>query len=94
MNKADLIDIIAKEADITKVQANKAIDAFTDAVIETLKTGGRVTLVGFGSFTVSERKERNGRNPRKPEIIKIQARKVPKFRAGKEFAEIMAQQKK
>ena len=94
MNKADLIDIIAKEADMTKVQANKAIDAFTGAVIDALKNGGRVTLVGFGSFTVSERKERNGRNPRKDEIIKIQARRVPKFRAGKEFADIMSDQKK
>ncbi len=86
MNKAELIDKIAKDAGITKTQANDALDAFTGAVTSTLKKGDRVTLVGFGTFSVSERSARNGRNPQTGEVIKIKARKVPKFKAGKEFA--------
>jgi DNA-binding protein HU-beta len=86
MNKAELIDKIAKDADVTKTQANAAIDSFTDSIIATLKKGDRVTLVGFGTFSVSERAARNGRNPQTGEVIKIKARKVPKFKAGKEFS--------
>jgi DNA-binding protein HU-beta len=86
MNKAELIDQIAKDADITKVQANEVMDALTGAVISTLKKGDTVTLVGFGTFSVSDRAARNGRNPQTGEIIKIKARKVPKFKAGKDFA--------
>jgi DNA-binding protein HU-beta len=86
MNKAELIDQMAQEAGITKTQASGALDAFTDAVIATLKKGDRVTLVGFGTFSVSERAARNGRNPQTGEVIKIKASKVPKFKAGKEFA--------
>jgi DNA-binding protein HU-beta len=94
MNKAELIDQIAKDADITKAQANEALDSFTSAVIETLKNGDRVTLVGFGTFSVSERAERNGRNPQTGDIIKISARKVPKFKAGKEFSDKISDAKK
>ncbi len=86
MNKADLIDKISKDADITKAQANLAIDSFTNTVITSLKKGDRVTLVGFGTFSVSERAARNGRNPQTGATIKIKARKVPKFKAGKEFS--------
>ncbi len=86
MNKAELIDKIAKDAGVTKVQANDALDAFTSAVVSTLKKGDRVTLVGFGTFSVSERSARNGRNPQTGAVIKIKARKVPKFKAGKEFS--------
>jgi DNA-binding protein HU-beta len=86
MNKAELIDKLAKDAGITKSQANDALDSFTNAVVTTLKKGERVTLVGFGTFSVSERSARNGRNPRTGAVIKIKARKVPKFKAGKEFA--------
>jgi len=86
MNKAELIDKISKDAGITKVQANEALDSFTSAVVATLKKGDRVTLVGFGTFSVSERAARNGRNPQTGAVIKIKARKVPKFKAGKEFS--------
>jgi len=86
MNKAELIDKIAKDAGVTKVQANDALDAFTNAVVSSLKKGDKVTLVGFGTFSVSERSARNGRNPQTGEVIKIKARKVPRFKAGKEFS--------
>ncbi|MDI9319869.1 MAG: HU family DNA-binding protein [Phycisphaerales bacterium] len=94
MNKADLIDKISKDAGITKSQANAALDSFTDTVIATLKKGDRVTLVGFGTYSVSERAARNGRNPQTGAVIKIKARKVPKFKAGKEFSTKIASGKK
>ncbi len=83
MNKAELIEQIAKDADITKTQANEALDSFTNKVIKTLKKGERVTLVGFGTFSVSERSARNGRNPQTGETIQIAAAKIPSFKAGK-----------
>jgi len=86
MNKAELIDKISKDAGVTKTQANDALDSFTSAVVASLKKGDRVTLVGFGTFSVSERAARNGRNPQTGAVIKIKARKVPKFKAGKEFS--------
>ena len=86
MNKAELIEKIAKDAGVTKVQANAALDSFTATVITTLKKGDRVTLVGFGTFSVSARAARNGRNPQTGAVIKIKARKVPKFKAGKDFS--------
>jgi DNA-binding protein HU-beta len=94
MNKAELIDKISKDAGLTKVQANQALDAFTSSVVTTLKKGDRVTLVGFGTFSVSERAARNGRNPQTGAVIKIKARKVPKFKAGKEFATRIASGRK
>lgn len=93
MNKAELIDQVAKDAGITKTQANEAIDSFTDAVVACLKKGDRVTLVGFGTFSVSERSARTGRNPQTGEILKIKARKVPKFKAGSEFSAKIANAK-
>ena len=86
MNKAELINKLAEDAGITKTQANEALDSFTNAVVASLKKGDRVTLVGFGTFSVSERSARNGRNPQTGEVIKIKARRVPKFKAGKEFS--------
>ena len=83
MNKSELIDKIAEEADISKAAAGKALDAFVDAVTESLKKGDMVTLVGFGSFYVGERAARMGRNPATNEPIEIKAGKQPKFRAGK-----------
>lgn len=90
MNKAELIDQIAKDAGITKVQAGEALEAFTNAVVSTLKKGDKVTLVGFGTFSVAQRAARNGRNPQTGEVIKIKASKTPKFKAGKEFSEKIA----
>ncbi len=86
MNKAELIAKLSDDADITKTQANAALDSFIEAVTKTLKGGGKVTLVGFGTFSVSKRAARNGRNPQTGEVIKIKARKVAKFKAGKELA--------
>lgn len=86
MNKAELVDAIASKSGITKTQANDALDCFMETVVKTLKKGDKVTLVGFGTFSVSERSARNGRNPQTGEVIKIKARKVPRFKAGKEFS--------
>ena len=86
MNKAELIAKIADDAEITKTQANAALDSFTNAVTKTLKGGGKVTLVGFGTFSVSKRAARNGRNPQTGDVIKIKAKKVAKFKAGKQLA--------
>ncbi len=93
MNKAELIDQIAKDAGITKVQAGEALEAFTNAVVSTLKKGDKVTLVGFGTFSVAQRAARNGRNPQTGEVIKIKASKTPKFKAGKDFSEKVANAK-
>ena len=86
MNKAELIAQIADESGITKTQANTALDSFVDAVTKTLKKGDKVTLVGFGTFSVTKRAARNGRNPQTGEVIKIKARKVARFKAGKELS--------
>lgn len=86
MNKAELISKIADDAGITKTQANTALDSFVTAVTKTLKGGGKVTLVGFGTFSVSKRAARNGRNPQTGAVIKIKAKKVAKFKAGKELS--------
>lgn len=94
MNKAELIDQIAGDAGLTKAQANSALDAITDSIVGTLKKGDKVTLVGFGTFSVSQRAARNGRNPQTGETIKIKASKVPKFKAGKEFSDSLSGAKK
>ena len=85
MTKADLIDAMANGADISKVAAGKALDSLTTTIAKSLKKGDKVTLVGFGTFTVTKRKARKGRNPRTGETIKIAASKSPKFSAGKAF---------
>ncbi len=86
MNKAELVDQIAKDAGITKAEATEALNSFTNTVINTLAGGDSVTLVGFGTFSVSDRAARDGRNPQTGEVIKIKATSVPKFKAGKEFS--------
>jgi DNA-binding protein HU-beta len=83
VNKTELIEEIAKSADLTKASAARALDAMIVAVTNTLKNNDSVTLVGFGTFTVGERAARTGRDPRTKEAIKIKAAKVPKFKAGK-----------
>ncbi len=83
MNKTDLIEHIAKNADISKAAAGRALDALLSGVKTTLKKGGSVTLVGFGTFAVAKRASRTGRNPRTGDAIKIKAAKLPKFRPGK-----------
>lgn len=83
MNKSELIDAIAKSADLSKAAAGRALDGAMGAVKAALKKGDMVTLVGFGTFYVGKRAARNGRNPRTGATIKIKAAKVPKFRAGK-----------
>ena len=83
MNKTELIAEIAKAAGISKKDAEKALKAFTDSVTKTLKKGGKVQLVGFGTFEVSKRAAREGRNPQTGAVMKIKASKAPKFKAGK-----------
>ena len=83
MNKSELVDFIAGEAEISKAAAGRALDAVTTAVKKTLKKGGTVTLVGFGTFSVGKRAARVGRNPQTGATIEIAAGKVPAFKAGK-----------
>lgn len=82
MNKAELISSIAEKSGLTKADAGKALDALLESVTEGLTSGDRIALVGFGSWTVEERKARTGRNPRTGEEIQIPAKKVVKFKAG------------
>jgi DNA-binding protein HU-beta len=85
MTKADLISRMAKDAKITKVAAGKALNSVIDGITKALKKGDSVTLVGFGTFSVSKRKARKGRNPQTGREIKIPARKVAKFKAGSDL---------
>lgn len=87
MNKKELIDSISEKSGLKKVEAEKFLSAFESSVVETLKKGEKVTLVGFGTFTVSERKARKGRNPKTGEPMVIPAKKTPKFVVGKLFKE-------
>ncbi|MBN2363765.1 HU family DNA-binding protein [candidate division WOR-3 bacterium] len=79
MNKGELIDRIAAETKLTKTQSQKALESFIGAVQDSLKKGKKVTLVGFGTFGVKNRKARKGRNPQTQQVIKIKAKKVPHF---------------
>ena len=83
MNKTELVAAIADKAEISKKDSEKALKAFVDVVTEQLKAGDKVQLVGFGTFEVSERAAREGRNPRSGEVMHIAASKAPKFKAGK-----------
>jgi len=83
VNKSDLVDAIAKSAELSKAAAARALDATVDTIKKALKKGDNVSLVGFGTFKVGKRAARNGRNPRTGATIKIKAAKVPKFSAGK-----------
>ena len=86
MNKAELVAKLSEDAEISKTQANAVLDSFVEAVTKTLKGGGKVTLGGFGTFSVTKRAARTGRNPQTGATIKIKAKKVAKFKAGKELA--------
>jgi DNA-binding protein HU-beta len=86
MNKGDIIDVVAKTT-CSKAEAVKAVNAFLEAIKKTLKKGEKVTLVGFGTFSVAKRSARKGRNPQTGKPIKIAAKKVPKFTAGKALKE-------
>ena len=86
MNKADLIDKIAKDTKISKTTASRTLDSLVDGITKSLKKGERVALVGFGTFAVSKRKARVGRNPQTGEQIQIKARRVARFRPVKELA--------
>jgi DNA-binding protein HU-beta len=89
MNKGQLIDAVASHAGLTKVQAEKALNAVIDTVSETLSKGDTVALIGFGTFGVAKRAARNGKNPRTGATIKIPARKVPKFTPGKGLKDVV-----
>ena len=86
MNKSELIDAIAQDAGITKVAAKKALESFTANVSKALSKGDRISLIGFGSFSVSQRSAREGINPQTKKKIKVAAKKVAKFKAGSELA--------
>lgn len=86
MNKGDLINMIASDASITKTQAQEALNSFLNSTSGALKKGDKVTLVGFGTFSTSKRSARKGRNPQTGEPINIPAKKVVKFRAGKDLS--------
>ena len=85
MNKAQLIELVAKAANVTKVDAENVMNAAIDSIKKSVKKGDDVTLIGFGTFTKSKRKARMGRNPQTGKEIKIPAMNVPKFRPGREF---------
>ncbi|MGD0828826.1 MAG: HU family DNA-binding protein [Desulfobaccales bacterium] len=87
MTKAELIAVVAKEAKVKKAEAEKAINSLIKTIFATLKKKGRLALTGFGTFSVSQRKAREGRNPRTGKPIKIPATKVVKFKPGKQLKE-------
>lgn len=89
MNRTELISAMAENANMTKVDTEKALKAFIDTVTEELKNGGKVQLVGFGTFEVAERAARKGRNPKTSEEIMIPASKSPRFKAGKALKDIV-----
>ena len=89
MNKAELVAAMAEQAGLSKKDAEAALKAITDVVSDELKNGGKVQLVGFGTFEVSERAAREGRNPQSGEVMKIAASKAPKFKAGKALKDLV-----
>ena len=89
MNKTELVAAVAEQAGLSKKDAEAAVKAFTDVVAEALKAGDKIQLVGFGSFEVSERAAREGRNPRTGETMTIEASKTPKFKAGKALKDLV-----
>ncbi|MCR5303537.1 MAG: HU family DNA-binding protein [Lachnospiraceae bacterium] len=89
MNKTELVAEIAKQAGLSKKDAEASLKAFTDVVTTTLKKGDKVQLVGFGTFEVAQRAARDGRNPHTGETMKIKASKAPKFKAGKAFKDAL-----
>lgn len=94
LNKQQLTAQVAEQVGLTKVQAEKAVKSTIDSITKELKAGGSVTLIGFGTFSVMQRKARKGKNPRTGEALKIPARKVPKFKPGKGLRDVVASGKK
>lgn len=92
MNRTELIAAMVEKTELSKKDAEKALKAFTDVVTEELKKGGKIQLVGFGTFEVSERAAREGRNPRSGETMTIAASKSPKFKAGKALKDLVNEQ--
>ncbi len=86
MNKSDLVESMAKAAGVSKAAAEKGLNGMLEAITKALKKGDKVTLVGFGTFSVAKRAERQGRNPQTGKMIKIAAKKVAKFKAGRKLA--------
>ena len=89
MTKAELVDFIAEKADLTKADAGRELDAMVEGVTKGLKENGKVTLVGFGTFTAKKREARTGRNPQTGEAVKIAARTVPGFKAGNKLKDAL-----
>ena len=89
MNKTELVAAVAEQAGLSKKDAEATVKAFTDVVAEALKAGDKIQLVGFGTFEVSERAAREGRNPRTGETMTIEASKTPKFKAGKALKDLV-----
>ena len=89
MTKAELVEFIAEKADLTKADAGRALDAMVEGVTKGLKEDGKVTLVGFGTFTAKKREAREGRNPQTGETVKIAARVVPGFKAGNKLKDAL-----
>ena len=89
MNKTELVAAVAEQAGLSKKDAEAAVKAFTEVVAEALKAGDKIQLVGFGTFEVSERAAREGRNPRTGETMTIEASKTPKFKAGKALKDLV-----
>ncbi len=89
MTKAELVEFIAEKADLTKADANRALDAMMEGITKGLKSDGKVTLVGFGTFTAKKRDARTGRNPQTGEAVKIAARVVPGFKAGSKLKDAL-----
>lgn len=87
MNKTELVNAVAEKTSMKKVDAEAAVKATIEAISEELVNGGNVTLIGFGTFSVVDKKARNGKNPRTGEAIEIAAKKVPKFKPGKALAD-------
>lgn len=87
MNKAELVDAIASKTSMTKADAKKALDAFLEVTSDSLKKGEKVTLIGFGTFSVTERAERTGRNPITGAALTVPAKKVVKFKPGSDLSE-------
>ena len=89
MNKSELIAMMAEKADLSKKDAEKALNAFVESVQETVKTGDKISLVGFGTFELRKRESREGKNPRTGEKLTIAACSVPAFKAGKAFKDFV-----
>jgi DNA-binding protein HU-beta len=93
LNKAELVDIVAKDAETTKKDAEQVINHMMNAIVKAVSAGDKVTLVGFGTFELRQRKARTGRNPKTNEPLHIPAKRVPGFRVGKEFSEAVNKKK-